>query len=278
MGGGAHGQFQLTDGEKGAWERDGFFVRENVFSSVENERLNTVAEEVVAGERAFPALHIDRNALVRDGREERAGIHGMHKIHFPSCYLPEFLQRVRDPRLTDPIAGLLGPDILGINSLYIWKAPHIGLGFPWHQDMFYFRQRWVTETTVGTWTAVDAADRDNGCLYVIPGSHRRPVAEHEDLAGSQQAEFKQVRAARDEDGVALEAAPGSVIWFHSHLLHKSTDNHSGRFRRSYVAHYLSAQAEWARPDSARTGAPVMWVRGDTVPGKVTEVHRDVLSA
>ena len=273
-----HGQFRLTADEKGAWERDGFFVRENVFSGVENERLNTVAEEVVAGKRVFPAQHIDRNALVRDGREERAGIHGMHKIHFPSCYLPEFLQRVRDPRLVDPIAGLLGPDILGINSLYLWKAPQIGLGFPWHQDMFYFRQRWVTETTVGTWTAVDAADRGNGCLYVIPGSHRLPVAEHEDLEGSQQAEFQQVRAARDEDGVALEVAPGSVIWFHSHLLHKSTHNHSGRFRRSYVAQYLSAQAEWASPESVGTGSPVMSVRGVTFPGKVTQVHHDVLDA
>ena len=251
-------------------------MRENVFSGEENTRLNSVAEEVVTGVRAFPDAHIDRNALVRDGKEQRSGIHAMHKIHFPSCYVVEFLQRVRDPRLIDPIVDLLGPDILGINNLYIWKAPEIGLGFPWHQDMFYFRQRFVTETTIGTWTAIDAADRGNGCLYVIPGSHRRPIAEHDDLDGSQQAEFKSARNTRDEDGVALEAAPGTVIWFHSHLLHKSTDNHSGRFRRSYVSHYLSAQAERANADSARTGSPVMWVRGATFPGKVTEVHRDIL--
>ena len=92
------------------------------------------------------------------------------------------------------------------------------------------------------------------------------------------AEFKLARNTRDEEGIALEAAPGTVIWFHSHLLHKSTDNHSGRFRRSYVSHYLSAQAEWAHPERAGTGAPVMWVRGATFPGKVTEVQRDVLSA
>ena len=271
-------RFRITDGERAAWQRDGYFMRENVFSGAENEHLDRVAEEVVAGERAFPQVQIDRNALVRDGREQRSGIHGMHKIHFPSCYVVEFLQRVRDPRLTDPIVDLLGPDILGINSLYIWKAPEIGLGFPWHQDMFYFRQRWVTETTVGTWTAVDAADRGNGCLYVIPGSHRRPIAEHDDVEGSQQAEFKRVRNIRDEQGVALEAAPGSVIWFHSHLLHKSTDNHSGRFRRSYVAHYLSAQAEWANPERVGAGSPVMWVRGETFPGKVTEIQRAVLDA
>ena len=111
-----------------------------------------------------------RTALVRDGKVEQQGIYAMHKIHFPSCYDPEFLARVRDPRLTDPLVDILGPDILGINTLFIWKAPKIGLGFPWHQDKFYFRTRFRTKTTVGTWTAIDPADRENGCLYVIPGS------------------------------------------------------------------------------------------------------------
>ena len=176
-------QHRLSAEERAAWERDGFVIRTGVFAAEENRRLNTIAEQIVAGTRPFPPAHVDRNALVRDGAERRSGIHAMHKLHFPSCYVSEFLQRVRDPRLIDPVVDLLGPDILGINNLYIWKAPRIGLGFPWHQDMFYFRSRFATETTVGTWTAFDAADRGNGCLYVIPGSHRRPIVEHDALEG-----------------------------------------------------------------------------------------------
>ena len=189
---------------------------------------------------------------------------------------PSSSRGVRDPRLTDPLLDILGPDILGINNLFIWKAPKIGLGFPWHQDKFYFGKRFKTATTVGTWTAIDPADRDNGCLYVIPGSHKRAISEHDDIAGSQQNEFKLARDARDEDGIAVEVPPGAVIWFHSHLLHKSTDNHSRRFRRSYVSHYLSARAEWADADKIGKGQPVMWIRGQTFPGKVHEVARDVL--
>ena len=119
--------------------------------------------------RSFLTDNINQNALVRDGKVEASGIHAMHKIHHVSCYCPEFLARVRDPRLTDPIVDLLGPDILGLNNLYIWKAPKIGLGFPWHQDKWYFNHQYKTERTVGTWTAIDAADKENGCLYVIPG-------------------------------------------------------------------------------------------------------------
>jgi len=226
----------------------------------------------------MPTLHIDSNAQVGGGKVQRDGIYAMHKIHHPSCYLPEFLQRVRDPRLTDPLVDLLGPDILGINNLFIWKAPKIGLGFPWHQDKFYFGKRFRTHTTVGTWTAVDAADEENGCLYVIPGSHRRAIVEHDALEGSQQSEFRLARDVDDREGIPVPVSPGGVIWFHSHLLHKSTDNHSSRFRRSYVAHYLSAQAEWMNPDrSARRGQPIMWIRGETFPDRVHEVERDVLS-
>jgi len=110
--------------------RNGYLVREGVFTDTENDALRQVAEDIVDGKRAFPAAHIDRNALVTDGEQGRSGINAMHKIHHSSCYCPEFLARIRDPRLTDPLVDLLGPDILGINNLFIWKAPEIGLGFP----------------------------------------------------------------------------------------------------------------------------------------------------
>ncbi len=111
--------FALSPDELTQWQRDGFIVRENVFTPEENDALRQVAEDVVAGRRQMPTPHIDRNAQVDDGKVQRDGIYAMHKIHHPSCYLTEFLERVRDPRLTDPLIDLLGPDILGINNLFI---------------------------------------------------------------------------------------------------------------------------------------------------------------
>ena len=169
--------------------------------------------------------------------------------------------------LTDPIVDLFGPNVLGLNNLYIWKSPRIGLGFPWHQDKWYFNHQYKTEMTVGTWTAIDAADKENGCLYVIPGSHKHGILKHEDLEGSQQAEFKIARDAKDEDGVAVEVPPGAVVWFNNQLLHKSTDNHSARFRRCNVAHYISADAERIPKKDTKNVRPVMWVRGDTYSEK-----------
>ena len=269
-------QFRLTSDELGRWDRDGYLVRLNVFSMEENDVLRQVAEDIVDGKRPFPIVHIDHNALIGVGNAERTGIYAMHKIHHPSSYSTEFLFRTPDPRLTDPLVDLLGPDLLGINNLFIWKSPEIGLGFPWHQDKFYFRSRFRTETTVGTWMSIDAADQENGCLYVIPGSHKKNIFQHDDLEGPQQREFKLARDVRNEDGVPVEVPPGAVIWFHSHLLHKSMDNHSQRFRRSYVAHYLSAQAEWSSPENVGCGQAIMWIRGRTYPNKVHQVETDVL--
>ena len=90
--------FRMTPDEIQRWERDGYFVRENVFAYEENDHLRQVAEDIVAGKRRMPMAHIDRNALIRDGKDARSGIYGMHKIHHPSCFIPEFLARVRDPR------------------------------------------------------------------------------------------------------------------------------------------------------------------------------------
>ena len=195
---------------------------------------------------------------------------------YQNKYSPEFLARTRDKRLTDPIVDLIGPDILGLNNLYIWKPPKIGLGFPWHQDKWYFNWQYKTEKTVGTWTAIDAADVDNGCLYVIPDSHKYGVLEHDNLEGSQQNEFKLARGARDEDGVAVEVPPGAVVWFNNQILHKSTDNQSLCFRRCNVAHYISADSERVPNKNVKNVRPVMWVRGNTYSEKMEPVYREVL--
>ena len=123
-------QFRFSSDELAWWDRDGYLIRLGVFNAEENDVLRQVAEDIVGGKRPFPIAHVDRNALIGDGKAERSGIYAMHKIHHPSSYSTEFLSRTRDPRLMDPLVDLLGPDILGINNLFIWKAPEIGLGFP----------------------------------------------------------------------------------------------------------------------------------------------------
>ena len=89
--GGSMYSFAISSDELTQWQRDGFVVRENVFSPEENDALRQVSEDVVAGRRQMPTPHNDRNAQVDDGKVQRDGIYAMHKIHHGGCYLPEFL-------------------------------------------------------------------------------------------------------------------------------------------------------------------------------------------
>lgn len=267
-------KYKLTPDEKISWEENGYFIRYNVFTKDENDNLGQIADEIVEGKRPFPTKGIHKNALVLDGKVEASGVYAMHCIHHINKHSPEFLSRTRDPRLTDPIVDLIGPDILGLNNLYIWKPPRIGLGFPWHQDKWYFNNQYITTKTVGTWTAIDDSDIENGCLYVVPGSHKNGVHEHINLEGSQQNEFKYAIGAKDEDGMAVEVPAGSVIFFNNQILHKSMDNHSERFRRCNVAHYICAHS--CRVENVKNKRAVMWVRGDTYSQKMEPVYYDVL--
>ena len=269
-------KFKLTPEERTSWDKNGYFIRYDVFTKAENDFLAQIADDIATGKRPFRTQNVHQNAMVRDGKTEASGPNAMHAIHHINHYSSEFLERTRDPRLTDPVVDLIGPNILGLNNLYIWKPPKIGLGFPWHQDKWYFNHQYITTKTVGTWTAIDAADVENGCLYVIPGSHKKGVREHVELDGSQQNEFKLALGARDEDGVTVEVPPGTVVFFNNELLHKSTQNHSDRFRRCNVAHYICANSERVQNKWVKNVRPVMWVRGDTHSEKMEPVYRNVL--
>lgn len=123
-------EFRLTPEEQSSWSENGYFIRHDVFRKEENDFLAQIADDIATGKRPFRAQNVHQNALVRDGKVEASGVHAMHCIHHINHYSPEFLARTGDPRLTDPVVDLIGPNLLGLNNLYIWKVPKIGLGFP----------------------------------------------------------------------------------------------------------------------------------------------------
>ncbi|HLM65448.1 MAG TPA: phytanoyl-CoA dioxygenase family protein [Acidimicrobiales bacterium] len=118
------------------------------------------------------------------------------------------------------------------------------------------------------WLALDDATVDNGCLWVIPGSHRRgvlyPVQDNVDVRfdGTPQAYGLPYR---DADAVPVELPAGAALIFDGHVLHRSLPN-AGRLglRRALVNHYMSAESllPWFPP----TGDDTM----------ATTDHRDIL--
>ena len=94
---------------------------------------------------------------------------------------------------------------------------------------------------LGVWLAVTEATLDNGPLWVLPGSHREPVhpvvGDRREGANSAYVEI----VDHDMSGaVPVLIGPGDLLLFHSHLMHRSTDNGSDRLRAAMVYHYAAA--------------------------------------
>jgi len=117
-------------------------------------------------------------------------------------------------------------------------------GQAWHQDEAFIPT--ADGSLNGAWIALDEATIDNGCLWVIPGSHRPgivwPTRPHNDPRFDPTPESYDYPWT-DDDAVPVELAPGSVLLFNGYLLHRSLNNTRRQgYRRSYVCHYMSAES------------------------------------
>jgi ectoine hydroxylase-related dioxygenase (phytanoyl-CoA dioxygenase family) len=171
-------------------------------------------------------------------------------IHFPHKISPLLRELARLPALVDVLTGVIGPNVKMMQSMLFIKAPGKP-GQAWHQDESHIPTRDRSLTAV--WLALDDATADNGCLWVIPGSHRpgvlHPVRAHRDPRFDHTPEAYGFEHG-DDDAVPVELEAGSAVVFSGYLLHRSfPNNHPYRLRRALVNHYLSAESllPWLPP-------------------------------
>ena len=145
----------------------------------------------------------------------------------------------RDPRLLDLLEPLIGPNIMFWSDKVVFKAEEVTENTPWHQDWAY----WHGCHKLNTWVALDDVDPANGCLKLVPGSHRW-ATEHDGTAAPGAGFTHRVDPRHiDETQVVTAAAPaGSVVLFHDLALHASYPNTSGRERWAAICTYKDAQA------------------------------------
>ena len=173
--------------------------------------------------------------------------HALHDLD------PVFDRVSRQPRLAELARALGFRKPLLLQSMYLFKQPHIGGEVGWHQDAAYLHTR--PSTVTGLWIALDDADRDNGCLMALPGGHRGPLRQRFHRAGEAMAtDTLDATPWPETPPVALEARRGTLVVLHGLLPHGSAPNRSGRPRHAYALHLIDGCAEYAsdnwlqRPD------------------------------
>ena len=155
---------------------------------------------------------------------------------------PELTAVATDPRWSDITQPLLDTgDVRLYWEQAVAKPPSARTELPWHQDNGYTPL--VPEQYLTCWLALDDAELDNGCLWVIPGSHRRgTVPHHNDQRGGP---FRVGHPGPDSDGIPVPVARGSVLAFSSLLMHRSGPNETDRRRLAWILQYCGADARSA---------------------------------
>jgi hypothetical protein len=168
------------------------------------------------------------------------------------------LRYLLDARLAEILADLFGEEPLAAQSMLYFK-PAGARGQALHQDNFYLKVD--PGTCIAAWVALDPADRENGGLEVVPGTHRMDLfcPEEADQGTSFTREY--VPPPPGLKAVGVDMAPGDVLFFNGQLVHGSGPNQStDRFRRSFICHYIGRSAErmssWYRPILTMSGEEV----------------------
>ena len=162
------------------------------------------------------------------------------KSHLVSTWVNEL---VREPCLLDAVEGLLGPDMLCWSATFFAKRPGDESFVGWHQDITYWGLE-PADDVVTAWLALSDAQVDNGCMRVLPGSHRGTLRTHENKFGTanmlMSSQEVTLSHAEQDRVVYVPLEPGQASIHHSRLLHGSRSNPSSRPRVGLSINYIAA--------------------------------------
>ena len=241
---------QLSQAEIDAYARDGQLTPRWRLSPERLARMRVALAQLLA---ARPDVRPDFIALPHVPWDGPGGI----------AIAREFFDFVTDPELLDVVEQIIGPDIVMWASAVFCKPATTGLEVPWHQDGQYWPIR--PRATVTVWIALDDVTRDNGCMRVIPGSHRMGEFSHElsdrdDLVLNNVLDDPRIDLSTARD-IVLEA--GQVSLHDVEIVHGSQPNESGRRRAGYAIRYMPSTSLYDRDmdmGGASATAPVEFKR------------------
>ena len=181
---------------------------------------------------------------------------------------------LRSNRMVNSVAKLLDSDspVCHFHTKLMQKEPKVGGAWEWHQDYGYWykNQFLFPDQLVSVMIALTEANKGNGCLQVIKGSHKLGRVNH-GFAGEQVgADMTMVNhALKTLEHVYVEINPGDALFFHSNILHRSEANLSDRPRWSLISCYNSLSNPAYNDESTSWKTPVQVVSDEALMNAAT---------
>lgn len=238
--------FTLTNEQLNQFEQDGYLILEGLFDAEEVKRMQEEANYIIKL-IINSSLANERRSRRLDWMQLADGTQLVRKIQ-PINDLSLFLSQVsEDARLIEPMTQIMGCKPVLMEEKLNYKQPltskveglDIRSGddrFPIHNDWAYYAAQDYPQTILSSAISMDECTVDNGPLHIWPGSHKIHL-EHEKCDIGLQVKSGLIYP---DGGIDILAPAGSVMLFHSLLVHNSRPNQTNAPRRLMIySHYPS---------------------------------------
>jgi hypothetical protein len=238
---------QLSPDEIARYQTDGWVVPRYRLAPDRVQSMAAALDELL---RSNPGVRPEKLVSAHIAGDNGEGVRGV----------AAFLDLARDPAIVDLVSGVIGDDLILWGCHVFCKPAGEGFETPWHQDGHYWPIRPLATCTV--WVALEPSTAANGCLRVIPGSHREQRLHehlHEDRADLTLNQ-RMVEGSFDEaQAVDIELEPGQMSLHDVYMIHGAKANTSGQRRTGVALRYMPSSSLFdrsLRPVDGKSGVPV----------------------
>jgi len=209
----------------------------------------------------FPirVLSVDEVTLFRaelDSIADKCGEGSLKRFDSLHLFFNWAHRLVTHDALLNAVEDVLGGDILIDGTLVFYKPPQDSSYVSWHQDSVY--SGWHLTPSTSAWIALTASHRANGCMRVIPGSHKQGLVSHVNIRDDSNlvARGERVETVVDESkAVDVVLQPGEMSLHHSTIIHGSNANTSDQPRIGFIVRFVTNRI-------TNRDRPLLRVRGE----------------
>ena len=238
----------LSRNQRDFYEKNGFLLIKNLISPEKLDQYKARFQEICSKKVQVPGMTVMKDVAIAKS-EFLEGEKAITKIQ-DFCYDDELFEYCCLPEVSHYVKSFIGVNVMAMHTMLINKPPDPGTltsRHPLHQDLYYFPFR-PANRIVCAWTAMEKINRQNGCLVVMPGTHKGELLKHDypKWEGGVNKMYYGIQEIDVEKAnlVHLEMEKGDTVFFHPILIHGSGANRTEGFRKAISCHYAASECDY----------------------------------